>query len=241
MALKVIAEPAAGPAAGFDVLSYAPLLWLDFNDPATQFTDASEATPTVNGASIGRDRDKSGNNRHADQATAGAKFTRNDTAINGRIGATLDGGDRLVTPAFSWNAVHTKYLVAAGGVSGDRYVIDGITGDRGAIFFQAGVSNRIGTYGGSIVSYTVDPLTARAVCVVHDGASSVLRVDGVETTGNPGSTVSETAGCKIGGYGVNNSLDFTGAIGEVLIFNGAHDLTTRNLFMSYLKTKWGTP
>lgn len=61
-------------------------LWLDAQDESTMFTTTAETTLSTAGANVGRWKDKSGNNRHADKHAAGTtnfpKLTA--SALNGK-------------------------------------------------------------------------------------------------------------------------------------------------------------
>jgi len=74
-------------------LGAAVELWLDAQDALTLFTDVTEATQSTNGANVGRWKDKSGKNRHADKTNVGVNHpVRNDNGINGHRAVNFDTG-----------------------------------------------------------------------------------------------------------------------------------------------------
>ena len=81
--------------------------WYDPSDLSTLFQDAEGTTPvTAAGQSLGMVRDKSGNARHATQATAAARPTW-QTGL-----ASFDGvDDFLVTPTVTWGSDEVTLVV----------------------------------------------------------------------------------------------------------------------------------
>jgi hypothetical protein len=63
-------------------------LWLDASD---------NSTITLNGSTVSQWNDKSGNDRHAVQATAGQQPTLTAAGLNGLDVLTMDGGDHMIT------------------------------------------------------------------------------------------------------------------------------------------------
>ena len=84
----------------------------DAQDLATLFTDDTETVPSANGADVGRWKDKSGNNRHADKANIGAnKPHRLDNAISTHTGVDFAWNTPiagLLAPWFGTNPGATK-------------------------------------------------------------------------------------------------------------------------------------
>jgi len=87
-------------------------LWLDAQDLTTLYTDDSETVPSANGADVGRWKDKSGNNRHADKANIGTnKPHRTDGAISTHTGVDFSWNTPiagLLAPWFGTNPGATK-------------------------------------------------------------------------------------------------------------------------------------
>lgn len=72
--------------------------------------------------------------------------------------------------------------------------------------------------------------------VVFNGASSVINVNGVETTGNPGT--GGAARLSMGCYSTGG-FEWAGLIAELVTFSAAHDVNERRTMMRYLSRKYG--
>jgi hypothetical protein len=68
-------------------------LWLDAADSSTLFDAVSGGSLVGNNGAVARWEDKSGNVRHATQATSGSRGTWNASGINGIGAISLDGND----------------------------------------------------------------------------------------------------------------------------------------------------
>lgn len=98
---------AVGGSAG---VPFSPLdlgsslqLWLDGQDLTTLYTDSTETTPSANGANVGRWKDKSGNNRHADKTNITANYpVRNDAGIGTHCAVDFDTGVIVPGLAAPW-------------------------------------------------------------------------------------------------------------------------------------------
>lgn len=131
-------------------------LWLDGSDNTTIFSDAG-ITRATNGAAVQQWNDKSGNNRHVTQATAGncPSFTTN--SLNGRSGITFADASRWLLGAVAdesaFDYTSTLYLFFVGNIasnSQDNVFINKGRGTFGAIGWYASIS----TGGASITGVT---------------------------------------------------------------------------------------
>lgn len=102
--------------------------WYDFSDLSALFTDSAGTTAvTSSGDSIGRVNDKSGNDNHAIQATAGAKPQYNVDGSGNRR-ANFDGSDdglvcaSAITPDLPMTVV-MAYLSASDATSTERLLV----------------------------------------------------------------------------------------------------------------------
>src|SRR3989304_2387171 len=85
--------------SAFSPLDLSPVLWLDFSDTSTLFTDSSGTIPvTADGDVIGYAADLSGNGNHATQGTLANKPLYKTGIQNGLSVARFDGSDRLLSP-----------------------------------------------------------------------------------------------------------------------------------------------
>ena len=104
---------------------------------------------------------------------------------------------------------------------------------------QTGFSNSTNTslmFAGSVTSATASDSSFHALQHVYNGASSVLGVDGTESTVNPGTNV-PAAGGKFSIPGVSNVL--TGQATEVGIWSGGFSSGQRTSMNSNQHSYWG--
>lgn len=99
-----LGDPAlVASAAGFSPLSLSPALWFDASDIST-ITESSGAVSQWN--------DKSGNGRHATQATSSAQPTTGLASQNGRNLLRFDGNDALALgTSLSVPVTYTTFIV----------------------------------------------------------------------------------------------------------------------------------
>jgi len=69
------------PVSGWTPASTTTYLWLDASDTTTIYDASSGGSLTADGGNVGRINDKSGNNRHATQATSGSRPVRSGSSI----------------------------------------------------------------------------------------------------------------------------------------------------------------
>ena len=157
-------------------------LWLDATDTSTLYTDSTETTLSANGALVGRWKDKSGNNRHADKGSVGtARPVRTDGSINSRTGVNFSAGGipGLFTPYSVSNPTATN---VPGGTKFEIWAVyTSVTAGNNHVFT---------TYEGSAVNYVVMWTTAGFSTYVaghHMGwvDSSVLRDSGYGSARGP--------------------------------------------------------
>jgi hypothetical protein len=93
----------AWPIAGNVVAAIAGLqLWLDAAAPETLFNATTGGSLVAADGGVARWEDKSGNARHATQATSGSRPVRKTALANGLDAITFDGtNDHLLVPASS--------------------------------------------------------------------------------------------------------------------------------------------
>ena len=126
-------------------------LWLDANDTSTLYTDSTETTLSTNGAFVGRWKDKSGNDRHADKGTSVNRPVRTDGSINSKTGINFSAGGipGLFTPYSVTNPSATNI---PGGTKFEIWAVyTSVTAGNNHVFT---------TYEGSGVNYVVMWTTA---------------------------------------------------------------------------------
>ena len=94
-------------------------LWLDAADATTLFTTNAGSTVATNGSAVGRWNDKSGNNRHATQATSANRPSCLTGALNGRQGVQFTANDRWleVVDESPFDFTSTCYVFAVASIS----------------------------------------------------------------------------------------------------------------------------
>lgn len=224
----------------FTPLFFSPALWLDSSDASTLFQDAALTVPvTADGDVVGGWRDKSGNNRHATQATTSKKPTRQ--AISGRRYCRFDGTDDWLSITLSTPIVQPDTIFVVGarrsGTNQQHFIDGGPTGGRQALYVTTAAIYALfitsNLPGGAAT--TADALLS----VIANGASSALRVNGSASTANPGTGSLDNV--TIGAAQLQNTNFLNGDVAEIVIVPRA--LTTPEIVQmeSYLRTKWGTP
>jgi hypothetical protein len=78
------ARPVAGGGGSFDPLSLSPALWLDASDSSTLYDAVTGGSLVAADGLVARWEDKSGNGRHATQATSGLRPQRKTSVINSK-------------------------------------------------------------------------------------------------------------------------------------------------------------
>lgn len=107
-------------ASRFNPLSLSPALWLDASDTSTLYTDSSLTTlVSADGDPVGGWLDKSGNTRHATQASGTNKPAYKTAIKNGLSVVRFDGvNDQLATATFGLSTltrwVFSVHRVATG-------------------------------------------------------------------------------------------------------------------------------
>jgi hypothetical protein len=99
---------------GFNPLSLGPALWLDASDSNTLYDATTGGSLVGAGGAVARWEDKSGNARHATQATLANRPLRTLGVQGGKDVLAFDGSnDFLATPAFGGTQDCTYFLVTA--------------------------------------------------------------------------------------------------------------------------------
>ena len=97
--------------------------------------------------------------------------------------------------------------------------------------------------GNAIVTALASPFTQQQITGIGDGASSVLRLNGVAHAGTIDNDPIEaiSLGVRIIPPNAANHDAMDGQIGECLIYNSHLSATQLSAVEAYLKAKWGTP
>lgn len=225
-------------------LGSALALWLDASDASTI---------TLNGSAVSQWNDKSGNNRHATQATAANQPTYSATGLNGKPTLTFDGSSdnlQATIPSLANQNnisffVVTQILTRKYGVFLSSGGVGGTPGVRWGLFGQgnltadglgwAGAGADINLGNGSLVPintpyqsvYTKTPTQWQ---ILLNGST----ISSVNDTSFPTSTWSLFVGSEIAGAYQANAL-----ASEIIIIGGILSTTDRQRLEGYLAWKWG--
>lgn len=219
--------------------------WWDFSDLSHIWADTAGTTGTTNGGTIARVDDKSGNGWNATQSTAGQRPVRTDNTANGKTAATFTAANStmLTTANFTLNNACTVIVWVK--VFSAGYILDGGTVNTRVIIYNSTANPASAQiYGGTAFmtsSNTVDPATAHMIVGVYNGASSVVRLDGTETSGTNIGNATDTTGMTLGADGSRAGSFFTGNILEVACYSVDIGATQRANAQAYGQTKYGAP
>lgn len=220
-------------------------LWLDASDAAT-ITETAGAVSQWN--------DKSGNSRNYVQAT-GAKQPMTGTAtINGLNAIQFDGVDDTMTSSAFMYALGTMtlYIMFDSGVTtGERFFIgDSNTGTDAPMYRFGPANSQMRSYlrnSASSVRFNTTGTTniqggdGNFVTVVDAGTQIDQYVNGLPET-SVAYTRSGVVTLNINAIGCLKRLAETGfylgSIGEILVYQGAHDSAQRAQVEGYIRDKW---
>jgi hypothetical protein len=242
---------------GFTPRSISGLaLWLDAADSQTLYQDAAATIPaTATNDPVGAWLDKSGNGRHATQATAASRPTVGSIA-SGR-GLVFDSHDSLLSlasvadiigspassPATTIAFVALNSSGAAGFTLGSdnaangRVLVSNSFDASGGSFFDVA-----GTAGGRLAySLPASSQTAASVYLMQrNGSSMVVRRNGatIATKSDASQTFSATTARLSLGQTIGLT-GFSGTCGSVLCYPSAISSADRQRIERYLAAKWG--
>jgi hypothetical protein len=227
----------------FSPLSLSPLLWLKA-DLGT-FQDTGLVTPAaLDGDPVGGWQDQSGNGNKATQGTSTKRPALKLNIQNGLPVVRFDGvSDFLQTVSFSFSQpAHVFLALQLRSWGSTNRFMDGTTTDQ-VVIAQINASPELDLYDGSAFTCGNTGLavgTFGTLSVLHNGASSELRVNGgTAATGNPGSNGC-TAGLTLGSRW-DGALVCAVDIGELLVYAPSLSTSQRQQVEQYLRTRWGTP
>lgn len=187
---------------------------------------------TLSGSTVTGVLDKSPNAWSLGSAT---NFTMNTTPFNGTYPSFYGTGGQLGSNgSFTLSQPMTIYFVGqAITYNASTFLFDGASGGRVVIYAGAQLFA-----GGEFVATnraSAVPNPHVMVAVVN-GASSSIILNGVTTTGNPGTN--SFGGIRLSSRNTGGD-PYIGHICELLIFSGAHTDAQTQLMTGYLNSKWG--
>jgi len=212
---------AGGGGATFSPNDVSGLVqWLDFSDITTLYQTEDTSTPvTADGQSIGYCADKSGNSKHATQATAANRPTYKASQQNGLSIARFAGGgspDALLSTAETLANMTVFSVLKSGGTS-SLYISTFGTNNNALI--QGYVAGKIEWYN--------SPRT-----IIGDISTSnfqnIYTALGSATNGSAWTI----------GAAISLSNPWVGDLGEMLVYNSALSAENIALVVSYIASKW---
>lgn len=238
---------------GFNPLSLSPALWLDASDTTTLYAATTGGSLVAPDGTVARWEDKSGNARHATQATAANRPLRKTSVANSKDALLYDSTDKLVC-SLALNANFTVIIAGRrnSGTNACGFVgnlqntgnVDGIIishFDTGSNNNCAAALMRVSNTGTNTSRVNVGNASFVASVLVQS-TSYTGWINGTNestiTAVYSGRDTSLTIGSPRTGA---TSESPVGNIFEVLVFPTALSAANRQAVESYLRTKWGTP
>jgi len=241
-----------GQKVNWDPSMITTALWLDAADAST--------VTTVSGY-VSQWNDKSGNARHASQATAAARPSYTTARLNGLNIVTFDGNsDTLsfadLTLGANASALCYFFVMSSDNVSTTSYLpvfdLNTNTGtDRAAIYVRSSTLEAGGrrldsdSYqfhtGGSpsnstaFLASVLFDYSVAALSIGFNGGSLTSRAGGFQTAGNSSNTSSQSI--NIGS--ANGTSFFSGRVAEVVVTRAVPSTANRERIEGYLAHKWG--
>lgn len=232
-------------------------LWLDGSDASTLFDAVSGGSLVAANGAIARWQDKSGNDRHVTQSTAGARPTRKTSVQNALDAVLFDGGDHLENTSSSPIPTDAKTIIcivksadATGGT---------IINNLRSLSSQTRFVARLLKIGSNFIAgdtITVNVTTTTDFSTAMQSAflatwtetastrSTNFWTNGTSRT-TSGTVASETAttGFRIGMLTNNTGLSlqfWNGHMMEIVCLNEEASTDTRQKIEGYLAWKWNT-
>ncbi len=213
-------------------LGSALALWLDAEDAASI---------TLNGSTVSQWNDKSGNNRHASQATAASQPTRTLNGLGGRTVLTFDGVDDFLNATFTL----TNFSVGmVGTLTANTAIIyyplgfgSPPSGSAGLSVGGTNFTQKAALNSPSLLTNETVTLNSPYLITAHAKTNNRLISFNGQTpaTDTNSQSISEVRiGMRSDGF-----WPYAGRIGEVVITNTALSAADRQRLEGYLAHKWG--
>ena len=217
------------------------VIWIDFSDATTLFTDAARTTlVSTDGASILGVTNLSGSANHAAASASNLSPKYRTNVQNGLSTASFDGTndflkmDNLVTAtqftvAGVWRIRGNQTVFNSGSNGLNGYQLKATTGCRQITF--SGVTDKTD----SVISTTAFETWVLA----HATGATCLIVNGTTASvGNPTNNPTALTASTILGAAACTTGNLNGDIGELILYDSALSLEDRQSLDSYLNSKW---
>ena len=210
-------------------------LWLDANDASTLFQDAAKTTAAGNGDVVGAWAYKSGQVNDVTQATTAKKALYKLNQINGLPALDFDGLDDFLGSLTDINQPLTICMVARNAKINSVAVAGGLATSSGV---SMGVLSKPFLSASTAFQSTELAASARVFIGVINGASSNIRINGVDTLSDAG--LDNFTDLAIGSFS-QGSDSWADLIAEVCIYNSALALASILQIEKYFNGKWDVP
>jgi len=232
-------------------------LWLDAAAPETLFSATTGGSLVAADGAVARWEDKSGNARHATQATSGSRPLRKTSQQNGRDVLLFDGSDDLLRVQYnaSGSSGVTVFVVCKRFAESSFYAFsnyDYSTGNGRGLLLGGGTSNAVFASGrpdggaGFKSASSGAATTNYVLATARWNGTSLFAYSngGSESSVSASSATFQSSDSVILGaaYAFDPSeiqAFYNIGIGEVIAFNSALSNTDRSLVEQYLINKWG--
>jgi hypothetical protein len=213
---------------------------------ATWFDAMESGSVILDGTTVSRWSDISGNNRHATQATKANQPTYTPDGLNGKPVLTFDGvDDRLVTASTTLGITNSASLIVVAQLSSRTPPEQGIAGSDS-------LTNRFGLFITGINAMRWNPVsganTVQATSVTgaqilvgtaQSGDSALFRNGTSIATGTAATVTMDNTPFNIGNMLQGTTIPhFSGPIAEVLVLPSSLSTTDRQRLEGYLAWKW---
>ena len=229
-------------------------LWFDFSDANNMFTDAGSTKVSNDGDLIYQINDKSGNGKHATQATSDARPAYK-TNIQNSLSATLfdNSNDYLAFPYPLGTATDFTVFLISRFTSVSNY--DAITGRNQsadwwgawAIHLSDGGKFYAGTDVNKRISAPASPVVANNTFYsirLKKSGTSAGNISLAVNNGTPAVNTGKTAAnplsdeMSVGFRGEPGLTPYDGYLGEYIVYNAALSAEDITLVETYLNNKW---
>lgn len=156
--------------------------------------EADQITGVADGGAVAEWPDQTGHGHDLAQATGASQPTLQTNEVNGLPVVRFDGSDDLlaVDLVSTFEQAFTLFVVAkhtTGAVAADEAIVGGLNEGAdasGQILAKAAATDTYSASAGTELTFGALNASFRVIAVAFDGASSVARIDGTETTGDAG-------------------------------------------------------
>ncbi len=203
----------------------------------------------ADGVEISSLTDQSGNGKTATNGSAGARPTSKTggNGINGLSVGSFDGGDNLVASLSLAGVAYTIYaVVKCATAAGVMYFLTtnnaSGTDKFGYWGWATTTARKLGHFGDDHTVFGQTQTTNAELWVSqYKDPGAEIWVDATSRGASATDPVNDLASVTQLFLGGTIFTKWSGLIGQIVVYQGAHDTTTRNGIEAALKAKWGTP